>query len=94
MSRNSIQSGHHGKSGRGGSGEEFKKSAPEVGPKYINGVEKSGADDRFGSGAAYEPSPIGRPPSYLSVLSKCERVFDIHSEIAHRALDFRMAQQS
>ena len=39
-----------------------------------------------GSGAAYEPSPVGRTPAYLSVLSKGERVFDIHPEIAHGAL--------
>jgi hypothetical protein len=39
-------------------------------------------------------TPADRPSSYLRVLSKSERVFDVHPEIAHRALDFGMAKQT
>ena len=37
--------------------------------------------------------PPTRPALYLCVFSESERVFDVHPELAYRALDVRMAEE-
>src|SRR3954453_16236797 len=49
--------------------------------------------DPLGSGAACRLSPTDRPASNLCVLGEGERVFDVHPEVAHGALDLCMTQE-
>jgi hypothetical protein len=67
------------------SGAKCQLRRSHNGPAHNHLGSKAGSAWR-----AVEPAQ----PSYFGMLSKRERIFDIDAEVANRALDLRVAQQS